>query len=88
MKFARISLLRILFSQRRRSQGSVTIGNKIKVLLLHVVALEECLDSRPGNVAERRRREKLIGYAHFLPSDLVLSSPQRVGTNTKAAGVI
>ena len=42
------------------------MGNKIKILLSHVVLLEEYLDSRPGDVAEQRRRDELIRYIpHF-----------------------
>ena len=64
------------------------MGKKIKLLFSHVVTLEEYLDSRPSDKAEQRRREELKRYIHFPPSDFVLSSPQRVGTNTETAGAI
>ena len=54
------------------------MGSKVEVLLSHVVTLEECFDSRPGDVAEQKRRDELIRYATALPSDLALSSFQRV----------
>ena len=43
-------------------QGSVAVGNKIEVLLSHIVTLEQFFDSRPGDVAEQRRRDELIRY--------------------------
>ena len=44
--------------------------NKIEILLSHVVALEELFDSRPGDVAEQRRRDELIQYAVVPPLNL------------------
>ena len=37
--------------------------NKIEVLLLHADALEEHFGTRPGDVAEQRRRDEIIQYA-------------------------
>ena len=55
-------------------QESVTVGNKIEILLSHVIALEECFDSRPGDVAEQRRRDELIRYVAVPPLNLDLST--------------
>ena len=44
-------------------QGAVTVKSSIMDLLPRIIALEEHLDSRPGDVAEHRRREELIRYA-------------------------
>ena len=48
------------------------MGKKIEVLLPQVVALEERLDSRPGDVTEQRRRDGLIRYTIIPPSFPVL----------------
>ena len=48
--------------------------NEIEPLLLDVAILEESLDSRPGDVAEQRRRDELIRYVITPPLDLDLSS--------------
>ena len=48
-------------------QGTVAIGNKIENLLSRIVALEERFDSRPGDVAEQRRRDELIRYVVVPP---------------------
>ena len=56
------------------------MGNKVEVLLPRVAALEEHFDSRPGDVAEQRRRDELIQYATMLTSydtALTLSSQLR-----------
>ena len=44
-------------------QGIVAVGRYIKHLLTRIIALEEHLNSRPGDMAEQRRREELIRYA-------------------------
>ena len=44
-------------------QGTVAVERYIENLLPRVIALEEHFDSRPGDVAEHRRREELIWYA-------------------------
>ena len=54
-------------------QGTVAVGNRIEVLLSHVVVLEESLSSRPGDVAEQRRRNALIQYVISPPSNSDLS---------------
>ncbi|KAF9642556.1 hypothetical protein BDM02DRAFT_3235751 [Thelephora ganbajun] len=41
-------------------QETVSIGNKIEVLLSRIAALEERFDSRPDDVEELRRRDRLI----------------------------
>ena len=51
-------------------QGSAAVGDKIEVLLSHVVALEDFFDSRPGDVAEQRRRDELIEYVVVPPFEL------------------
>ena len=53
-------------------QGSVAIEKKIEVLLLHIIGLEESLDSCPSDGAELDRRDKLIKYSmiHHLRSIL------------------
>ena len=65
------------------SQESVAVGNKVEVLLSHVVALEECFDSRPGDVTEQRRRDQLIRYftCHCLSFELGSEYPL-AGLNT------
>ena len=64
-------------------QESVAIGNKVEVLLSHVVTLEECFDSRPGDVTEQRRRDQLIRYVtcHCLSCELGSEYPL-AGLNT------
>ena len=52
---------------RHCQQGSAAVGNRIKLLLSHVVSLEEYLDSRPGDVVEQRRRDELIWYIPLFP---------------------
>lgn len=71
--FFQIEPLKILFQQ-----GSVGVGSTIELLLSRIVALEECFDSRPGDVAEQRRRDDLIMYVLVFPLDLYLSSFQQV----------
>ena len=44
-------------------QGIIAVENSIKKFLPRIVTLEEHFDSRPGDVAEHRRREELIWYA-------------------------
>lgn len=44
-------------------QESVAVGNKVENLLSRINALEERFGSRPDDVAEQRRRGKLIRYA-------------------------
>ena len=44
-------------------QGTVTVESAVKNLLSRIIALEDHFDSRPGDVAEHRRREELIWYA-------------------------
>lgn len=66
--------------------------NKIKLLFSHVVALEERFGSPPGDVAELRRRDRLIQYVVTpLPSFTMLNPFQRVqghrGTIVREAGV-
>ena len=41
-------------------QETVAVGNRISNLLSRIVTLEDCFDSRPSDVAERRRRDDLI----------------------------
>ena len=43
-------------------QGAVAVESSIKNIFPRIIALEEHLDSRPGDVAEHRRREELIRY--------------------------
>ena len=64
----------ILLPQMNSRQGSAAVGDKIKVLLSHVVALEDFFDSRPGDVAEQRRRDELIQYVVVLPLNSDLST--------------
>ena len=59
-------------------QESVAVENKVEVLLSHVVALEECFDSRPGDVTEQRRRDQLIRCVIAPPLNLDLITFQRV----------
>ena len=44
-------------------QGTIAVESSIKNILPRIIALEEHFDSRPGDVAEHRRREELIRYA-------------------------
>ena len=53
-------------------QGTIAVESSIKNLLPRVIALEEHFDSRPGDVAEHRRREELIRYVVSLS---IRSSP-------------
>ena len=56
-------------------QRSIAVRNKIKVLLPHVVGLEKCFDSSPGDVRELNRREGLTRYAIIpLPCAVLTSS--------------
>lgn len=41
-------------------QGSVAVGNKVEILLSHIVILEESFGPRPGDVVEQMRRNELI----------------------------
>jgi hypothetical protein len=47
-------------------QGSTAARNKIDVLS-RIVALEQSFNSRPGNVAEQRRRDELLRYVAIPP---------------------
>ena len=71
------------------------MANKAENLLSRVVALEECFDSHPSDVAQQRYREDLIRYATFLTIFPVLISFQQAqfnrGTTTvvfRKAGVV
>ena len=64
------------------------MGYEVELLLSHVVALEECFNSRPGDVAEQRLRDELIRYVLLPPQVLVLSFSQRVGTHTRTTDVV
>ena len=85
-KSAYDSLLKIL-SYRMHLQGTITVGNKIEDLLSRIVALEESFDSRPGDVAEQRRRDEVRSYVIIAPLDLVLSSFQQLRTYWRTTGV-
>ena len=52
----------------------VVVENKIQVLLSHIVALEGCFDSRPGDAEEQRRRGEIIRYVIASPLNLDLST--------------
>jgi hypothetical protein len=65
-KFANNLLPRVLL-RRTHFQESVAVGNKTKVLLSHIVVLEERFDSLPGVVEEQRRRDKVIEYVIASP---------------------
>ena len=54
-------------------QGSVAVGNRVEDLLSRVTELEEQFNSRPHNIPEQRRREKLRQYVPIFPLDSVLS---------------
>ena len=58
-------------------QETVAVGNKIEDLLSRIVALEECFDSRPDDVAEQRRRNELRWFVIIPQLYLVLNSFQR-----------
>ena len=49
------------------------MGNKIEVLLPHIIALEDFFDSRPSDVAELGRRDRLIQYVTIALSCAVLT---------------
>lgn len=63
------------------------MGNKIEVLLSHIVTLEEFFDSRPGGVAEQRHRDELIRYVLVFSLGLTLTSFQQVRPYARTAGV-
>ena len=69
------------------SQGAVAVGNKVENILSRVVKLEEDFDSRPHDVAEQRRRNKLREYATIFPFDFVLSISQRLRRRQRATTV-
>lgn len=64
---------KILLS-RTHLQRTVAVGNKIEDVLSRIVALENQLDSQPGDIAELRRRDELIRYATVSPTYSMLSS--------------
>ncbi|KAF9646352.1 hypothetical protein BDM02DRAFT_3118769 [Thelephora ganbajun] len=70
-------------------EETVAIWSKLEVLLSRIVTLEERFYSRPDDVEEQRRRDKLIRYVVIPSSDSVLNSFQRVRTHrrTTAASV-
>jgi len=57
-------LFKILF-WRTNLQDTAVIGNKIEILLSHLAVLEARFATRPSDVAEQRRRSRLIRYAIF-----------------------
>ena len=68
------------------TQGTISVGNKIEDLLSRIVALEERFDSRPGDVAEQRRRDQLRLYVTIPSLELVLSSFQHIRRNRRTIG--
>ncbi|KAF9642677.1 hypothetical protein BDM02DRAFT_3192825 [Thelephora ganbajun] len=56
------AVLRVI-AVHANNQGTIAIGNGIETLLSRIVALEELFYSRPGDVEEQRRRDKLIRTA-------------------------
>ena len=59
--------------------------NKVANLLARIVVLEERFDTRPGDVAEQRRRDDLIRYAtiffHPRSANFPLASSMRSRSN-------
>ncbi|KAF9646338.1 hypothetical protein BDM02DRAFT_3262324 [Thelephora ganbajun] len=54
------AVLRTIAAVHANRQETVAIGNKVEVLLSRIVTLEERFYSRPDDVEEQRRRDKLI----------------------------
>ncbi|KAF9646737.1 hypothetical protein BDM02DRAFT_2976922 [Thelephora ganbajun] len=54
------AVLRTTAAVYANHQETVAIGNRVESLLSRIVALEEHFYSRPDDVAEQRRRDKLI----------------------------
>ncbi|KAF9791909.1 hypothetical protein BJ322DRAFT_1026147 [Thelephora terrestris] len=54
------AILQAISADDANYKGDVAVGNKIKGLLSHIVALEEGFDSPPREVEERRRRDGVI----------------------------
>ena len=48
-------------------QETVAVGNKVSNLLSRIVALEDCFDSPPSDVADQRRRDDLIRCGATIP---------------------
>ena len=61
-------------------QESVSVGNKVEVLLQRIASLEALFATLPGDVDEQRRRYDLIRYVVIPPyartNLLVLTPPQ------------
>ena len=66
IKFAHNSLLEILV-WLIHLQDSVSLKNKVAVLRSHITSLNALFVTRPDDVAELRRRDKLIQYATTKP---------------------
>ncbi|KAF9642939.1 hypothetical protein BDM02DRAFT_1798063 [Thelephora ganbajun] len=81
------AILGAIAAVHANDQEAVAIGNRTENLLSRIAALEEHFYSRPDDVEEQRRRDKLIRYVVIPPLESVLRPFQRVRSHRRTTGV-